>query len=355
MKIPIFYRDKPVFGFDIGHDTVKVMQVDSSGKKGQVIGYGHISFDERSIKNGVIIDPESIAKEVYKLISKHLIGTIDTHRVAASLPIAYTYNRILSLPQMNRKDLDEAVRLEAEQYIPMPPEELYIDYEIVARRGDESNEILLVAAPRNMVDSYMTLFSLLGLETTILESSISAVTRAVMHSEITGVPTLIIDFGSISSDISVYDTTIRVTGTIDSGGETVTKELARKMGITIRQAYTVKTRYGINPGKRQDDILNALKPIFSDLVSEIKKMVRFYQERATDGQKIEQIIILGGGANMPGMSAYLTDKTRIPTRVCNPWQNIDFGHLQPPHELESTLYTTAAGLCLINPKEVHND
>ena len=86
------------------------------------------------------------------------------------------------------------------------------------------------------------------------------------------------------------------------------------------------------------------------MVTEIKKMVRYYQERTGEDRKLEQVIILGGGANMPGLADYLTDKIRLPTRMCNPWLNLSFGDLQPPHELEKTLYATAAGLALIEPK-----
>jgi type IV pilus assembly protein PilM len=84
-------------------------------------------------------------------------------------------------------------------------------------------------------------------------------------------------------------------------------------------------------------------------------MDRFYQDRSSSHKKIEQVIILGGGANMPGLADYLTDQIRIPARMCNPWLNLKFGKLQPPHQLEKTLYATAAGLALITPKEINND
>ncbi len=350
MDIPVFYRDKPVFGFDIGHDSIKMMQIDTSGKQDIVRGYGHINFDEGALKNGIIVNPEVVAKEVYKLITKHTVGSIDTRRVVASLPIANTFNRILSFPEMDKKDLDDAVRLEAEQYIPMPIDELYLDYEVAHKAKDGTQEILLVATPRNIVDSYLTLFELLNLEVSILETSIGAVSRMVMHAERTGIPTLIIDFGSVSSDLTVYDTTIRVTGTTDTGGETITKLIADKLGVTPRQAYTIKTRYGLNPGKKQKEIAEALDPFLKKLNSEIKKMIRFYEDRASDQKRVEQVIILGGGANLPGLSAQLTDQLRLPVRLCDPWQNLSFGDIQPPHALETTLYTTAAGLSLANPR-----
>ncbi len=354
MNTPLFYREKPVFGFDLGHNSIKVMQVDSSGKQDLVIGYGHIEFDKKSVKNGVIVNTEEVAKQVYTLITKHLVGSLDARRVAASLPVSTTFNRILTLPIMDGEDLKQAVLLEAEQYIPMPIGELYLDYE-VAHTSNKGSEVLLVAAPKSLVDSYMKLFEMLGLELALLETSINAVSRAVSHADNTGVPTLIIDFGSVSSDLSVFDKTVRVTGTAEGGGETITNLIAKQMKVTKRQAYTIKTRYGLNAGKKQEQVLSSLDPLLKKLLGEIKKMTRFYEDRAPSKKKIEQIIILGGGANLPGLSAYLTDKVRLPTRLVDPWQNLSFGNLQPPHKLETTLYTTAAGLALADPKEIRND
>ncbi len=352
-EIPIFYRDRPVFGFDIGFNSVKIMQIDTSGKQHTVTGYGVTNFNRKAVKNGVIVDPELIAKEVYELVTKHIVGSIDTKRVTAAIPVSRSFNRVLTLPQMPKSDLAEAVLLEAEQYIPIPLDELYLDYEIAEINAEEKQmEVLVVAAPKNIVDSYSSLFDLLGLELGVLETSISASTRLVAHSERTDIPTLIIDFGSVSTDLSIFDSVLRVTGTVTEGGDTITKSIADNLGVTPRQAQTVKTKYGLNPSKKQKEIRSAVEPMLDKMVAEIKKMVRFYQERSGADKKLEQVIILGGGANMPGLADYLTDKIRIPTRMCNPWINLDFGDLQPPHELERTLYATAAGLSLIGPKEI---
>jgi hypothetical protein len=56
---------------------------------------------------------------------------------------------------------------------------------------------------------------------------------------------------------------------------------------------------------------------------------------------------------MPGLTDFLTDHIRVPTRMCNPWLNLNFGKLQPPHQLEKTLYATAAGLALIKPEDMN--
>lgn len=81
-------------------------------------------------------------------------------------------------------------------------------------------------------------------------------------------------------------------------------------------------------------------------------MVRYYEERANDkGKKIGQVVMMGGGANVPGLSDYLTDLLRLPVRTCDPWSHLTFKHITEPAPADKSLYITAAGLALIEPKE----
>jgi Tfp pilus assembly PilM family ATPase len=82
--------------------------------------------------------------------------------------------------------------------------------------------------------------------------------------------------------------------------------------------------------------------------------MRYFTDKSNGSTPIGQIIVLGGGANLPGLASFITDKTRVATRLCAPWNNLTFGKLQPPHELETTLYTTAGGLALVSKKEIES-
>jgi type IV pilus assembly protein PilM len=254
---------------------------------------------------------------------------------------------------MNNTDLTAAVINEASRTIPVKIEELYVDYTIGSELENDMQEVQLVATPRAIVDSYMTLAEILGLEVAAIETNIASVSRIVTHAEGDDIITMIIDLGSTAADLSIYDgSTVRITGTADCGSEDVTKLIASKLSVSTTQAHTIKTRYGIEPSKKQTEIMDAIKPELDKLISEIRKMVRYYNERADDSSELGQIIVLGGGANLPGLSTYITDQVRIPTRLCDPWQNIAFGGLQSPHQLETTIYTTAAGLSLITEEEL---
>jgi len=354
MKLPLFYRQQPVFGFDLGYNSIKAMQIEPDNKTtSRVTGYAYTTFDPKAINDGVIVDPETVAKEAFDMVSKHVVGRLNTKRVAAAIPIAQAYNRVLTMPAEKLEDVKVAVQVEVQQYIPIPIEDLYYDFDIGSLNDKDGEvEVLIMASPKRVIDSYVQLFELLGLELAALETSISSSTRLVMHAEGSDLPTLIIDFGSVTTDLSIYDTTLRVTGTVKGGGDTITEAVAKNLKVTKHQAHIIKTKHGLHPSKYQKKMQAAITPLLDSLAAEIKKMIRFYQERTGKERTLEQVIILGGGANMPGMTDFLTDHIRVPTRMCNPWLNLDFGDLQPPHQLEKTLYATAAGLALIKPEDL---
>ena len=236
-KQQLLYRDKPVFGFDIGRSSIKVMQISEKSKSSLVNGYGTIAFDPKAIDNGVIVDPEVIIKAAYELIEKQLVGNITTNAVAVSLPNAQSFNRILTLPKMDQKDLAAAINLEASQSIPLPIEELYYDYEITKSIDEHNQEVQLAACPRKIIDSYVGVFDALGLELALVESNISAVTRMVLHAEAHDVATLIVDFGSTACDLSICEgSIIRATSTVDCSGDAITTLIAQKLGINDQQA-----------------------------------------------------------------------------------------------------------------------
>jgi len=355
--VGLFYTDKPIFGFDIGKSSLKVMQIEQNGKKQRVTGYGVISFDRSAIENGVIIDHEQIIKAAHKLLNEEMTGSITTNRVVLSLPNDQTFNRVVALPKMGDSDLHNAVVAEIDQSIPLTLDELYFDYERTGKTSmhdhTENDDVQIVAVAKKIVDSYVGLFDALGLEIAMIESNVSAITRMVVQAEAHDVATLIVDVGAESCDLSYYDgSSIRATGTVDCSSERITDAIAEKLGVSRAQAIRIKTRYGLEVSKKQADIVAAADSEIMKLIYEIRKVIRYFTDQNKNENPVGQIIILGGGANLLGLSTYITDKTRVPTRLCAPWSQMNFGKLQPPHELETTLYTTAGGLALVSPKEI---
>ena len=343
MRIPLVYRERPIFGFDLGTRTAKMIQLKPNGKSMAVVGYGYASFPEEAIVEGIIVDPQEIVAALKPLMKKMTFGEITAQRVATALPVAQVFTRVLELPTMNPADLGQAVRLEAEQYIPVPLPDLYIDYEII-ETGPERNEVLMVAAPRAIVDSHIKLFDLMNLEVAHIDSGMAAATRAIVAATPLNKPTLVADIGSNSIDLSVHDKVIRLTDSIGMGGDSLTTQLMSDLGVGREHANEIKHKFGLGPSGLQPKVMASLGVPLNKMCAEMRRVIKFYQDRGAQKRKIEAVIVGGGSASMPGFLEYMTAQINLPVMLADPWSGLDMKHLPPASKYDAPMYTTAIGL-----------
>ncbi|HEV2403375.1 MAG TPA: pilus assembly protein PilM [Candidatus Saccharimonadales bacterium] len=350
-RVTYFFEDKPLFGMDIGHDMLRVMQLDIGRKVPRVKGYGSIAFDPSAISKGVIVKPELIAKATANLFRKELVGDIGTRRVAVSLPVRWALTRAVQLPKMTAKDMDEAVRTEMEQYFPLSADNLYLDYTTL-RQSDEGSEVFVVAMPQKIVDSYLALTKLLGLEAVLFDTATGAAARLFARDRDSSIPSVLIDFGSTTTDITVFNHGLLVTGTVAFGGDDITKVIANATQVNSREAVVIKSEYGIAASDFQKQIAPALASSLELLLKEVRRTIRYYEQRYSKEPPIGQIVTMGGGANTPGLADFLTDHLRLPARTISLRNQIDFGHLRPIYSADLMTFVTSAGLALTDPAEV---
>ncbi len=349
--LSLFYKDMPLFGVDIGYSSIKVMQIATDKSGNAVTAYGVANFDPQLIKDGIITDPKPLARQLQRLLVGGISGTINTTRIALAIPSARTFIRSVILPLQAESDLTNAVRLEIEQYIPLPMRELYTDYSII-KKSDKDIQLLVAAVPQKIVDSYLALINLLELEVIAIEPTLTAVSRlfAVLD-HASDIPTVIIDFGAVASDVIVYDDGVITAGTVPGGGENLSSLISEKLQITSQESHFMKTRYGIGPGIKQGEIRAAVKPQLDQIVEEVRRVMRYYEEHAP-GKKIGQIVTTGGGSNLLGLNDYITEALRAPARSFVPWQKLTFKTTTRPTDVEKSIYITAGGLGLLQPKEI---
>ncbi len=316
-----------------------------------VLGYGTAAFDPIAIdESGVIVKPEIIAQATKDLFEDGFVGELTTRRVAIAIPAYRSFSRSMQLPALSGGELRGAVELEAEQYIPMPLKELYLDYTVTGQ-SDGQIELFAVAVPRKIVDSYMTLARVMGMEPILIETTMAAAARLFREDANSDLTTVIIDFGSLTADIGIFDKTMLVAGTVPAGGLVFTRLIRDKLKVSDAEAGFIKTKYGLCVSKKQQEIFDALQPTLQKIVSEIRRMSRYYEERYGSKRNISQVVILGGGANMPGLGDFLTNALRMPVRSQDPWNVLDYKGLQAPNGPDKLMYATVTGLSLLNPGE----
>jgi type IV pilus assembly protein PilM len=356
-RVPLVYKEAAHFGFDIGTRTAKMVQVKGSGHKFGVQGYGHCFFPPETVVEGIIVDPEAMANAIRPVLKKPTFGSINAKRVVTGLPAAKIFTRTLQLPPMDPDDLEQAVRYEVEQYVPVPVNDLSIDYQILnhphqkkasgASKTEEAQiDVIMVAAPTAIVNSYIKLFEFLELQVEAIEPNLTAVVRAMQNAGQALGTSLIIDMGSSSTDLTIYDGAIPLTGSVPVGGDHYTNALVKALGIKPDQATEIKVKFGIGPSGMRDKVAGALDPQLKDLVKEARRVLKFYQDRSEKQRMIDGIIISGGTASMPGLAEYLQQTLKLPLVVANPWKGLDIKKDKAVGSHDAPMYTTAIGLAL---------
>ena len=346
----LFHKDKPTIGLDIGITDMKMMSIDLN--KNLVTGYGSIDLDPLKIKKSFEDNNEYLVKNLKKMLERNLVGNLVSNVVVLGIPTSRTFSRTFLIPTSSENKLKDAVTVEVGQYIPIPISLLYVDYEVIERNKDMLT-VIMSAVPKKLVDNVISGCESLGLSIVMIEPAISAVARVLTTTEHGYLPTVIIDIGTSNTDIAVLDGSIRITGGVATGGNTFTLDIAKKLEITLESAHQLKVLNGLATGLKQEKLVTAMRPSLMNIVTETRKVIRYYNERLLSNERqLEQILIVGSGSNIPGIGDFFTNELIMPARAANPWHELNFGDLPQPAKQFRSRYSGAAGLASIHKGEM---
>lgn len=358
------------FGLDISDLSLKIAKL-----KNKKDFFDLAYFGEKEIKPGIIkegeIKEEKKLSDIIKEAMKSFGGRGLGKYVVASLPEEKAFLRVIQLPRMSEEDLKSAVIFEAENYIPLPIDQVYLDYEVITPLYNHLDhlDVLLAALPRKIVDPYVSCLRSSGLIIKSLEIESLAIARSLVKKEFSSQPLLLIDLGKTRTSFIVFaGSSIRFTSSIPVSGSHFTQIIAKVLDLKEAEAEKLKVKYGleekiklkIDDGKgilekERGKIFEALVPALVDLVQQIKKHLEYYETHASHehlgpgAKEISKILFAGGGANLKGLAELLTLELKIPVELGNPWVNISGEHRKGAEGLEleeSLAYATALGLAL---------
>lgn len=353
------------FGLDISDLSLKFAKLKKKKKFFDLEIFGEKEIEPGIIKGGEIKDEKKLA-EIIKEVTKK----VKTKYVVASLPEEKAFLQVIKMPKLPEEDLKQAVIFEAEKYIPLPIDQVYLDSQIIQPVFDrqESFEVLISAVPKKITDGYLNSFKLAGLQPVCFEIESMAISRVLIKGEFASDPVLIIDLGATRTSFIIFSgKTIRFTASTPISSLGFTQVISKTLGVTLEEAERLKIKYGLEERIRlkieeektikkmeRGRVFEALIPPLVDLVQQIKRCIDFY-ETHTPAEKIKKIILCGGGANLKGLTELLTIELKLPVELGNPWLNI----LRKPEEgikkmpLEKSLFfVTALGLAL---RAIKND
>jgi len=334
-----------VLGIDIGQNTVKVTCLSNDNSKIILEAVGESRTPKIDDKK---IDKDVFLNEAGKIIKKLLNDLkIKNKQVVVSLPEDEVISRLVRLPPLKDSEIMDALRFEAETFVPFPLEDVLIDYEIIEKDDSGRLTIFVIAAKNDLISSYIKLFKSIGLQLLALESPAISLRRVLKL----GMPmverVIVVDMGEKYSDVfSINKNNVYFARSLSVGGESLTRAISLSLNLDMASAEEYKKAYGMKEDELEGKIRNAILPIFNDISEEIRKTLALFNEDI--GKSAELLVLTGGGANLPGMAEALTKISGIEVQVLQPFVNVDTTKVQSGYNLntEGCKFSLAVGLAL---------
>jgi type IV pilus assembly protein PilM len=365
-----FSKKESFIGLDIGTSSIKIVELSRNGKEG--ISLATYASAKSSLSLAQSGDGDSVAKVAtiaHEMLRRSGASAMST---IVALPSLSVFSAVISLPEMNERDLEKAVALAAKNYVPTPLKDVVLGWTVMkesaigsqgstpAESGNEKDkkvenkarrqlangnfEIFLTAASKDLVQNYSSVVERLNLNLVALETESFPLSRSLLGS--LKEPALLVDIGDLATNFSIVDNGyLRINQGSDIGGDAITKIIASKLGISEDEAEKRKCKLGLVQAVSDDGLASAAKTVVKDIVERSTNLRRIFERKSN--KSVAKTILIGGGANLKGLAEYWSEVSGIPAEVGNPWKGI-----KVPHVLTNKLLTigpsfaVAVGLAL---------
>ena len=348
-----FVSSGRVLGVDIGTVSIKAVELSRKRSGISLENYGMLTT-KAYLERG----NEAIQTSALKLVERdvaHLLSSLlremrpKAKRVAASLPPFVAFAVPVELPMMTAQETARTVPFQARQFIPLPIEEVMLDWtkidEFENERGGRFQRLLVTAIPQEVVERYKSIFKRAGLSLVTLETEGQSLVRILGRSD--DPPTLVFDIGAASTSILIMERgTLKQLAQTDYGGLTLTQAVSRNLDVSAWRAEELKRRKGLIGSDRGIDYLStALSPFLNVIIQEGMR-ARDAFERSFR-KKVERVVLVGGGANLPGIGPFVAKETGIAIREPRPFARFAYpSALEPAMPLLNNEFALASGLAM---------
>jgi type IV pilus assembly protein PilM len=329
-------KSLPILGVDISTTAVKLVELSDAGKGLlRVERYVIEPLPKDAVNDGNIANLDQVA-ETLRSAWKNL-GT-RVKNVALALPSsAVITKKILAPASLKGVDLENQVETEANQVIPFSLDEVNLDFQVLGPSpgSPDDVQILLAAARKEKVEDRVAAIEAAGLKALIMDVESYATQTAfeqmahLLPNNGAGQTVAIIDIGAQNMHINIFNNGelvyLREHG---FGGSQLNNEIARRYGMSTEEAENAK-RKGTLPESYDVEVL---QPYSETLAMEIGRALQLFTT-STQYQKVDQVLLAGGGAMIPGVDEVVAQRTGIPTMVVNPFTNMTVGSKVRPQQL----------------------
>jgi len=328
--MPIAKKNQLV-GLDIGSHAIKLVEIEDS-KKGKILkNFGMIGLPREAIVEGSIREIEIVSAAIKNLF-KNL--KIKNKNVATSVSGYSVIVKKISIAKREDSELESTIQEEAEQYIPFDIHDVNLDYEILSAEEDQSSEseektqsglmdVMLVAAKKDIVEDYVSLLQITGLNPAVLDVDAFALQNAFeSSSEKTNECYALVNVGAEELGINVIKNGVSIF-TRDSafGGFQINEGIMSSFEVEYDEAEKIKLGGVKLEDKDKGKLEEVLTSVISGWVNEIKRALDFLITTYPD-QNIEKVLLSGGSCRIPGFQKYLEMQIELPVEELNPFSGL---------------------------------
>lgn len=362
----LFSSQLSYLGVDLGSSSIKVVELENYKGRPKLATYG---FTEKSLSmwdgEDILKNPQEVVDAIRSVCAQ---SKIKSKKAIAALPNFLVFSSILNLPNMDKKDLDSAITWEAKKIIPMPLEDIILDWKIIKEESIESKngenfepnqhhnpfkkilikekknlKVILTGASRKLIKKYIDIFSEAGLHLLSLETESFALIRSLLGND--KQVSAIVDLGALTSSITIVDEGIPVlTRSVEEGGLKLTRAIASNLNINLERAEQFKQDM-VFDDQGSNSLPQTVEQAFGEIFQELQYTIGLYQDQ--NSKKIEKIILTGGTAMLGNLSNYLSQKLNINTYVGDPWSRIVYPtDLKPILDRLGSKFSVSIGLAM---------
>lgn len=308
----------PIVSVDIGTYTIKAVHA-KAGKKPEILRTVEMF---NTLGMSVPTDDVNISKlaqSIETLFNDHNLPKKD---VRIALPEQVVSTKIIAIPPLSDAELASAIGWQAEQYIPIPLDELSLEYQVLYRppRTEPKAKmmVLLIGARKQMVEHYLEVFLTAGIEPSILETQTISTLRSLQFSA-EDPTTMVVSIGASTMDIAVVKNgQLAFSFSHLNGGQLLTRTIEQGIGLDAKQAEQYKRTYGLDEQQFEGKIRAILLPPIKIFINEMLKASQFFLSQYP-GESIKRVLLCGGSAQLPGLVQYVTSEMGAEVLVAAPF------------------------------------
>lgn len=326
LNLNIFSGAKKIVGLDIGSSSLKLAEVISSAHGYVLNRFLQIPLPKGIITEGVLADSRELSLKIKELFKG---SGCQNKGIVTSLSGNSVIVKKVTFAQMEETELRDLIRDEAGKYLPFDNmDDVNYDFQILGDNEFNPNqmEVIIVAAKKDIVNSYLDALLGAGLNVKIMDvDSFALETMYEANYEYEGNEiVVIVNIGASITNINVIKSGMSIfTRDFTLGGNSITEALQEKYKISFEEAE--KTKVECSPDNNQDnmELQNSILDFAEPICSEIERSIDYFRS-TFGGEYIKHVFLSGGSARINGLATSLSQRLNIETEIINPFLKIGY-------------------------------